>query len=441
MLKCLSLPQTTLEEIQLFLESYALEGRTLNERSVTPEARQERMRSFLRRLGDPQETYKTVHIAGTTGKGSTCTYIEALLRGQGFKTGLSLSPHVSDVRERFQVGGELITEGQFRTILEGVTRAAGTMEREGEAAPGYMEFLRGLSYSVFAEAQVDYAVVETGIGGLWDSSNAIRRSDKFCVITKLGLDHMSMLGETIDAIALQKMGIVHPGNMVVIGLQEDISQEALRVLAKKRGAQAIWLVEDVSASHLNPLHLPSYLHQNATFAEEACLRLAARDGWTYEQPQAIDSLTHATLPLRFERVSWRGKTLILDAAHNPQKMRGFVQALRERFSTEALAVAIAFNPDTDLKETLAPIASLNARIACVDVLGGQGLYRFRFSDPCVVAEFLVSHQSPDQSVEAVTDWDALLAWIERVPERVVILTGSFHFVASARAVVVATHSN
>ncbi len=441
MLNCLSLPQTTLEEIQLFLESYALEGRTMNERSVTPEARQERMHSFLKRLGDPQESYKTVHVAGTTGKGSTCTYIEALLRGQGFKTGLSLSPHVSDVRERFQVGGELIDEARFRTILERVTEAASAMEQEESGAPGYMEFLRGLSYSVFAEAQVDYAVIETGIGGLWDSSNSIRRSDKFCVITKLGLDHVSMLGETIEAIALQKIGIVHPGNTVVIGFQEDVSQQALRALAEKRGAQTVWLVEDVSVGHLNPLHLPSYLWQNAVLAQEVCLRLAARDGWMCRQPQAIDSLAHATLPLRFERVSWRGKTLILDAAHNPQKMRGLVQALRERFSTEALAAAIAFNPDTDLKETLAPIASLNARIACVDVLGGQGLYRFRFSDPCVVAEFLVSHQSPDQSVEVVTDWDALLAWIERVPEQVIILTGSFHFVASARAVVVATHSN
>ncbi len=441
MLKCLSLPQTTLEEIQLFLESYALEGRTLNERSVTPEARQERMRSFLRRLGDPQENYKTVHIAGTTGKGSTCTYIEALLRGQGFKTGLSLSPHVSDVRERFQVGGELITEGRFRTILERVTKAASAMEQEESGAPGYMEFLRALSYSVFAEAQVDYAVVETGIGGLWDSSNTIRRSDKFCVITKLGLDHMSMLGETIEAIALQKIGIVHPGNMVVIGLQEEISQEVLKALAEKRGAQSIWLMKDASASHLNPLHLPSYLRQNAALAGEVCVRLAARDGWTYRQSQGIGSLTRTTVPLRFEQVSWRGKTLILDAAHNPQKMRGLVQALRERFPTETIAVAVAFNPDTDLKGTLSPISMLNARIACADVLGGQGLYRFRFSDPRVVAELLSSYQLPDRPIEIITDWDPLLAWIERIPEQVIILTGSFHFVASARAVVVATHSN
>lgn len=441
MLKCLTLPQTTLGEIQLFLESYALEGRTINERSVTPEARQERMRSFLKRLGDPQETYKTVHIAGTTGKGSTCTYIEALLRGQGFKTGLSLSPHVSDVRERFQVGGTFIGEEQFKEVLERVVNVVRAMEREEGDAPGYMEFLRGLSYLMFAEARVDYAVVETGIGGLWDSSNTIRRNNKFCVITKLGLDHMSMLGETIDAIALQKVGIVHPGNMVVIGFQEDISQEVLSVLAEKRGAQAIWLVKDVSASHLIPLHLPSYLRQNAALAEEACVRLAARDAWTYRRSQAIDSLVHATLPLRFEQLSWKGKTLILDAAHNPQKMRGLVQALQERFPTEAIAVAVAFNPDTDLKETLAPIASLYARIACVDALGGQGLYRFRFSDPRVVAELLSSYQLPDRPIEIITDLDPLLAWIERVPERVVVLTGSFHFVASARAAVVATHSN
>ena len=122
-------------------------------------------------------------------------------------------------------------------------------------------------------------------------------------------------------------------------------------------------------------------------------------------------------------------------------MRGLVQALRERFPTEAIAVASAFNPDTDLKETLTPIVSMNARIACVDVLGGQGLYRFRFSDPRVVAELLASQQSPDRPIEIIVDWDSLLAWIERVPEQVIVLTGSFHFVASARAVVVATHSN
>jgi dihydrofolate synthase/folylpolyglutamate synthase len=414
--------------VQAFLESYALEVRAPRETHLSLEMRRARMQYFLKVLGDPQEAFKAIHVAGTTGKGSTCSYIEAILRQHGFKTGLSLSPHVSDIRERFQIGGRLIEEERFVRLIQGVLPAVRQLEQEPQGPPAYMQLLRGISYLLFAQEGVDYAVIETGIGGRFDSSNSIQRTDKFCVITKLGFDHMNSLGDTIEAIALQKVGIIHPGNEVVLAVQEEISRDVLQKMAESAGAKRVWCVPETPSSRFAVSSVP-YLQQNAETAQFVCQHLARRDGWKEEAVVTEKSLRETELPLRFERYLWKGKTFIFDGAHNPQKMQGLAQALRCAFPTESLALAVAFNPGTDIPKTLAPLYPIAQRFACVDFIGGQGDYRFRFIDPTSVA--VVLQEAPSEKiVQILPEWELFLEWVEKTPEQVIVVTGSFHFVAS-----------
>ncbi len=430
MLNCLSLPRTTLDEIRVFLDRYAVESFG-QQKASSPEVRLARMRTLLEKLGNPQHRFKAIHVAGTTGKGSTCAYSDAILRAHGQSVGLSLSPHVEDVLERFQVNGVLVDVLVLSTALELVLSVV--VQLEDEDRPGYTELLRAISFLVFANVGVEYAVIETGVGGRFDSSNTLDRPDTLRVITKLGLDHQATLGTTIEEIALQKVGIVHPANEVVIGFQEDILATRIEELAYAEGAKQVLLSE--TSGELQPFSdlIPNYARQNASLALHVCQYLALRDGWLFSVTMAEEGVRSLQLPLRFERVVWKGKTVILDAAHNPQKMRGLVQALTEVFQTQALAVAFAFNSSTDVKETALPLLGLDARLVCVDFLGGSGDYRYYFSDPKEVVRQLSDVTFPDQLIGSLSGWEALANWIESVPEQVVILTGSFHFVANCRA--------
>lgn len=428
MLDEISFPITTWALAQRFLNLYA--SRPRSEHRLAPEDRLQRTRTFLKVLGNPQNQLKVIHIAGTTGKGSTCTFIEGMLREHGFRTGLCLSPHVMDVRERFQVNGQLISEERCIRLLNEVVQAVRDLKAHAQDLPNYCELVRGMTYLLFAQERLDYAVVETGIGGRFDSSNTVERADKFCVVTKLGLDHIHTLGETVEKIAYQKMGIVRPGSEVVIGQQPLINQSFLEHLANAEGASAVWCVSNEQRPSTTLLSSVPYLRENADLAQITCEKIAARDGWGYRSSLAESACAHSSLPLRFELFEWQGKTVILDAAHNAQKAQGLAEALQERFSTRPVALMVAFNPDTDIPATAAPLLRIASRVACVDFLAGEGDYRFRFVDPKEVAMKLGAGR---QSAPAIlNEWEEICAWMQMVPESLIVLTGSFHFVANAR---------
>lgn len=163
-----------------------------------------RAKDFLHLLGDPQEKLKIIHVAGTSGKGSTCYLISSLLESQGFKVGLHQSPHLTDVTERFQINNQNISKEDFVDYLNKIIPAIEKIKHIT-----YFEILVGLAFYIFNDKKVDYAVMETGLGGWYDGTNVVSRPDKLSVITKIGLDHTAILGETIEKIALQKAMITN----------------------------------------------------------------------------------------------------------------------------------------------------------------------------------------------------------------------------------------
>jgi dihydrofolate synthase / folylpolyglutamate synthase len=168
---------------------------------------------LCRRLDNPQHKFKSIHVAGTNGKGSTCHMLAAVLQVAGYKTGLYTSPHLKDFRERIRVNGQMIPE---QTVIDFVAKHRPDFD---EIAPSFFEMTVALAFDVFAKEQVDIAVIETGLGGRLDSTNVI--TPLLSIITNIGWDHMNLLGDTLPKIAAEKAGIIKPNIPVIIGEKQD----------------------------------------------------------------------------------------------------------------------------------------------------------------------------------------------------------------------------
>lgn len=201
----------------------------------------EHTRELLSRLGNPQEGIKIIHVAGTNGKGSVCAYLNAILLAGGKKTGLFTSPHLVRINERFQINGEDVSDEQFLNAFLKVEKAAKEYEAEGEGHPSYFETLFLMGMLIFKEAGVEYLVMETGLGGRLDATNVVEKP-LACIITSISRDHTEYLGDTLEAIAGEKAGIIKAGVPVIYDASQPGPASVIAAKAKEMGSPA-WPME------------------------------------------------------------------------------------------------------------------------------------------------------------------------------------------------------
>ena len=201
----------------------------------------EHTRELLSRLGNPQEGIKIIHVAGTNGKGSVCAYLNAMLLAGGKKTGLFTSPHLVRINERFQINGEDVSDEQFLDAFLKVEKAAKEYEAEGEGHPSYFETLFLMGMLIFTEAGVEYLVMETGLGGRLDATNVVEKP-LACIITSISRDHTEYLGDTLEAIAGEKAGIIKAGVPVIYDASQPGPASVIAAKAKEMGSPA-WPME------------------------------------------------------------------------------------------------------------------------------------------------------------------------------------------------------
>lgn len=201
----------------------------------------EHTRELLSRLGNPQEGIKIIHVAGTNGKGSVCAYLNAMLLAGGKKTGLFTSPHLVRINERFQINGEDVSDEQFLNAFLKVEKAAKEYEAEGEDHPSYFETLFLMGMLIFKEAGVEYLVMETGLGGRLDATNVVEKP-LACIITSISRDHTEYLGDTLEAIAGEKAGIIKAGVPVIYDASQPGPASVIAAKAKEMGSPA-WPME------------------------------------------------------------------------------------------------------------------------------------------------------------------------------------------------------
>ncbi len=202
----------------------------------------ENTRELLRRIGRPERGMKIIHVAGTNGKGSVCAFLSSILSGAGFRTGLFTSPHLVDITERFQINGEPVSHETFARAFTRVMAEVEAMKAGGFAHPAYFELLFAAGLLIFAEENVEYLVLETGLGGRLDATNLVERP-LACVLTTMSLDHMEYLGNTVAEIAGEKAGIIKEGVPVIYDGRNPEAERVILAKAQEMHAPA-WRYDD-----------------------------------------------------------------------------------------------------------------------------------------------------------------------------------------------------
>jgi dihydrofolate synthase/folylpolyglutamate synthase len=194
----------------------------------------DRIAALVTLLGDPHRAYPVIHITGTNGKTSTARMTERLLRERGLRTGLFTSPHLSSIRERICVDGEPVSSEQFTGAYEEIQPYLELVDAQQPARLSFFEVLTGMAFAIFADAPVDVAVIEVGLGGTWDSTNVA--DGAVAVVTPISIDHTRYLGDTVEEIAAEKAGIIKPGAIAIIAQQRPAAAEVLLRRAAEVGA-------------------------------------------------------------------------------------------------------------------------------------------------------------------------------------------------------------
>ena len=371
------------------------------------------LRSLLAELGNPQSAFPAIHVAGTNGKGSTVAFLSAILKEAGLCVGAYLSPFVFDIRERWMLGGQPISEASF---IEAVTHLG---ERETPGALSEFELKTAVAFLAFARSKVDIAIIEAGIGGLRDATNVIA-PPLAAIVTNVGLDHVGILGATREEIAREKAGIFKPGtNLFLTAEPPGAVREVLEKAAREAGGALTFSTEADLPSDAELGLKGAYQRANAA--------LAARTARSLEISEAaiLRGLAGARLPGRFQVFQQDGKTLILDVAHNEGGALALKSALDEAFPARPLVLVLGMSRSHD------PLPFLQAL--------GEGFVRavateppFRPRPAAETADVLRARGLA--TVENPAARDAIeSAWSLARPGEVVLVTGSFYIVGEAPA--------
>ena len=287
-------------------------------------------------LGDPQKSFKAIHVAGTNGKGAVCAMLDAALRVGGRRVGRYTSPHLVKINERFFLDGAPIGDDVLSAAAEKVAKIA-------PDDLTFFEALTAVAFLVYADAKVDYAVLETGLGGRLDATNVC--VPELCVITRIGLDHCDWLGDTVEKIASEKAGIIKPHVPVVLGENLPEVRAVVEARAKEAGAPFFYAPDVASAADV-PRDFPlggTFNRENAVTALAALKVLGKGDA---------SGFADVVWPGRFQRV----ENFIIDGAHNPPAAHALAEALRELHLSEPIALIAGFCGDKDVGDVLSILA-------------------------------------------------------------------------------------
>lgn len=289
----------------------------------------DRMAGFAAALGHPERAVPIVHVAGTNGKGSVAAMVEAILRAAGWRVGLYTSPHLVRLGERVQVNRVALSEAEIAAYTAELQPLADEIgAREADARPSFFEFMTAMAFLQFVRKRCDVAVMEVGMGGRLDATNIVE--PEVAVITSIGLDHCEQLGDTEAKIAAEKAGIIKRGRPVVIGRLPAEAERVIRAIAAERAApvHSVREVFGEDAAHYPRTHLAGvYQRWNAATAALVARTLDAR--WRLSEAVIARGLGDVRWPGRWERVNVGGRTLVLDASHNPEGASVLEENLRQ----------------------------------------------------------------------------------------------------------------
>ncbi|MBI2049356.1 bifunctional folylpolyglutamate synthase/dihydrofolate synthase [Candidatus Roizmanbacteria bacterium] len=451
----------------------------------------QRMRVLLDLLDNPQNKFKSVLIGGTSGKGSTAYLISHILKIAGYKTGLTISPHLQRVNERLQINGRQIPNEKFTDMVSSLVQTIELMKKMKVGEPSYFEILIAMAFLYFVQEKVDIAVVEVGMGGEYDATNTL--NPLIAVLTNVTLDHTNILGKTVQKIAKTKAGIIksssHPLNasskpngntrlanenrsvstaallsnhdyeeivksssrgearssIVITGVKQSSVIKIVESRCKEVGAKLYRLGKDFRLTKFEVSLLGDYQKENASLAIETVLQLR-KFGFKVSENEIGQALKTAFFPGRFEVVRLAllahhkiSSTLILDGAHNPTKMRAFLISLKKLFPKEKKIFVVGFKNDKEVRGMFKQIVKVADYIVATEFRAKTDMnvsasaeaesIRYEVLSMKYRGKIFVERDSKKALKKALS-----LAAIEQLSNRtMVIVTGSLYLVGEIRS--------
>lgn len=410
------------------------------------------IRAFLHEMGDPDRKLSIIHVAGTNGKGSVCAFLTSLYRNAGFRTGTFISPHLVTVRERFLLNNEMVSPGKLQAAFETVLETVNIMKEKGYSHPSYFEFLFYMAMALFADETPELVILETGLGGRLDATNVVE-NPLACVITSISLDHIMYLGDTIEAVAGEKAGIIKRQVPVIYDdtvpeASEVIRERAVQMASKAypvgKGDFSILETKDQGLSiraegeaaqafaAAGPLVLEipfeaPYQAENAMLAVKTAVVLGQRErGFRLTEAQITEGIRTARWAGRMERA---GENLYLDGAHNPGGIKAFIQAAASMAAQQKKKAYLLFGAVSD-KDYRAM-----ARLLCEGIswagIGVVHIDSSRSMDTEVLAEaFSQAYKGPVRAFE--TAGEALREMKKQAGDELLFCAGSLYLIGELK---------
>lgn len=397
----------------------------------------ERIKKLLAALGNPEKDFKTIHVAGTNGKGSVCAMIASVLKESNYKTGLYTSPHLIDFRERIVINGKKIPKQKISVLIKDMRRVADKMRPH----PTYFEFITALAFKYFSEQKVDLAVVEVGMGGRFDATNVIY--PEVSIITNVSFEHTEHLGKTIKKIAKEKAGIIKCGRPVITSAK-GVALKVIENKCKELKSNLIILDEksfdekDMNIDNQKfvlygvkeDYNLTSRLvgkHQmlNACCAVACAELLGIRKGYV------IKGIKNVFWPGRFEVVQ-KNPVIILDGAHNPDGIKALKNTLVKIFGNKKIFFVISICSDKDIEKMIREIAPLVKEIVIT-----KHAVMNRAANPLVIKKLAEKHVSKyANNIVVKKTVKTALNYVRKKARKddIICVTGSIFTVAGAKEV-------
>jgi dihydrofolate synthase/folylpolyglutamate synthase len=385
-----------------------------------------RMQSAADRLDNPQETYSSLHVAGTNGKGSVCTYLESCLRTMGFKTGLFTSPHIVDFEERFTVGGKTVSGARWVDVYRDLQPTIDELELT------FFEASTLIAFELFKREDVEWAVFETGLGGRLDATNIL--FPNVSVVTRIAMDHMMYLGDDLLSIAREKLGIVKRGVPLVMTEPDDRN---IRKLAMDRclhkGSQCQFVSQTQAGDIRYAVERPSFVYRDRRFevpfagryqVENALIAIRALLAAGFTDMDVIArGIRSAFIAGRFQIVQSDGKTIIFDVGHNPNAAQSFAETLAMLFPDSTVCLVTGIMKDKDASGMFAWYCKRASRIILTrpNVERSAETAILRSNIPAWFSGEVCEIQRVSGAVEKAFE----------SPEKVVCVVGSFYTVGEA----------
>lgn len=396
-----------------------------------------RITAILSVLGNPHEAFRSVHIAGSNGKGSTLNALKEILIADGLQVGSFISPHLEKVNERIMMNDVMITDDQFIQYMNDIY----PLLQEGQVGEGsnFFEILTVIAFMYYRDMNVDIALIETGIGGKFDSTNVI--TPLLSILTSISLDHTQILGDTIEAIAHEKAGIIKPLVPVISAVKakqavDVIEEKALTEKAPIYQLYKDFLIDNVTQEdnqqrftyQLNSVSFVDLLlkmkghHQveNASLAISAALLLNQYYGFTITEASIRQGLITSSWAARFEEVL---PNVIIDGAHNPAGMEVLLQTIHQRYSDKHIHVVFTALQDKDITSVLHMLDEIASSITVTEI---------HVKNAAVAKDIFESTSHPQKQL--VLNWqEAVDQTLEKLDESsIVLVTGSLYFMSLAR---------